>query len=80
MAREQWVGIEHGDTFTVAEDQDGYPAVRIDGTVWAGEEDRWITCAGTGRDAERNVRLLAEALSKMADAMAEQRETMKVGA
>lgn len=77
--REQWVGIEHGDTFTVAEDQDGAPAVRIDSSVWAGQEDRWITCSGTGRDAERNVRLLAEALSRMADVMADQRATMKAG-
>lgn len=80
MAREQWVGIEHGDTFTVTEDQDGYPAVRIDNSVWAGEEDRWITTAGVGRDAERNIRLLSEALAQMADAMVEQRESLKVGA
>lgn len=71
--REQWVGVEHGDTFTVTEDQDGYPAVRIDSRVWAGEEDRWITCAGTGHDAERDVRALAAALVKMADAMAKER-------
>lgn len=72
--REQWIGVEHGDTFTTTVDQDGYPAVRIDNGVWAGEEDRWITCTGTGRDAERDVRALAEALSKMADAMASGRE------
>lgn len=71
--REQWIGIERGDEFKVTEDQDGYPAVRIDNRVWAGEEDRWITCSGTGYDAERDVRLLAEALVKMADAMATQR-------
>lgn len=76
MAREQWVGIEHGDTFTVTDDQDGYPGVRIDSSVWAGEEDRWITCSGTGRDAERDVRALAEALSRMADAMANQRQAV----
>jgi hypothetical protein len=77
--REQWIGVEHGDTFTVAEDQDGALGVRIDNDVWAGEEDRWITCSGTGRDAERNVRLLAEALSKLADAMAGQRTSLKAG-
>lgn len=68
--REQWIGVEPGDTFTVAEDEDGYPAVRIANRVWAGEENRWITASGFGHDAERDVRALAAALIKMADAMA----------
>jgi hypothetical protein len=74
--KEQWVGVEYGDTFTATVDQDGTPAVRIDNRVWAGEEDRWITVSGIDRDSESNVRALAVALVAMADAMAVERAAL----
>lgn len=71
--RTQWISVEPGDKFKIAADEDGYPAVRIDNSVWAGEEDRWITVGGVGHDRERDVRALAAALVKMADRMATER-------
>ena len=71
--RSQWIGVERGDKFTVTRDYDGYPAVRIENQVWAGEEDRWITVSATDYDQEHNVRDLAAALVKLADRLATER-------
>jgi hypothetical protein len=66
------LSIERGDTFAVAKDLDGYPAVRIRNRVWV-QEDRWIAVSAMDYDQEQNVRDLAAALVKLADRMARDR-------
>ncbi len=63
-----YVRIEPGDQAEFAEDEDGYPAVRIENRVWV-QEPQWIAFSGGGYDAQRRVTELIEALELVRAAM-----------
>jgi hypothetical protein len=58
--------IGRGDTFTVARDFDGFPAVRIQNTAFV-EEPRWLTCSITGPDRQHYLDDLIHALVQLRD-------------
>lgn len=64
---EDYLSITAGDTFSIATDQDGYPAVKIQNEIWA-ELPRWIL-AGEPGDYDQATRLdeLIGALEQLRD-------------
>jgi hypothetical protein len=63
------INISPGDAFSVAKDDDGYPAVKVENRAWV-EDPRWITVSAVGHDDERRIRDLAATLERLADATA----------
>jgi len=59
------LSITNGDQVKVAKNEDGYPAIRIQNTVWV-EEPRWINFSVAGkRDNLRAVDDMLHALTTL---------------
>jgi hypothetical protein len=59
------ITITNGDRITVAKNEDGYPAVKIQNAVWV-EEPRWLHFAVAGsHDNDRAIDDMIAALSKL---------------
>lgn len=61
---DDFISIEPGDRFEVAEDEDGYPAVRIQNTAFE-EAPRWIRIGPLVSDQRRRVRELIYTLQEI---------------
>lgn len=65
---EDYISIQNGDRFTVEKDVDGYPAIKIQNTVWV-EEPRWLLMRVAGpHDRATSIDELIRALTELRDA------------
>lgn len=69
---DDYISISNGDHFTVEPDTDGYPAVKIQNTVFV-EEPRWLLMrvAGT-HDRTAAINQLIAALTELRDVPGEE--------
>lgn len=61
---DDYICIEPGDTFTVQEDRDGFPAVRIVNEVFA-EGPRWLLFQHPDRERDARIDALIDALTEL---------------
>lgn len=64
---DDYISIGPGDTITVTEDPDGYPAIKIQDTVFE-EEPRWLLFHFPGGDQATRIDELIGALVELRDA------------
>lgn len=63
---DDFISIGAGDSITVSEDQDGYPAIKIQDTVF-GEPPRWLLFHFPGGDQQDRIDSLIGALTELRD-------------
>lgn len=63
---EDYISIGPGDTITLSTDPDGYPAVKIQDTVFGGAP-RWILSPFSGHDQAARLDALIDALTQLRD-------------
>lgn len=66
---DDYISIQPGDHFTVEKDDDGYPAIKIENTVWV-ESPRWLLFhVGTRENRSQAIDELIGALVQLRDAV-----------
>lgn len=65
---EDYISIQNGDRFTVENDVDGRPAIKIQNTVWV-EGPRWLLFGSVGGKDRR-----AEVINELIEALIELRD------
>lgn len=63
---DDYISIGPGDSITVTEDQDGYPAIKIQDTVF-GVPSRWLLFHFPGGDQQDRIDILIGALTELRD-------------
>lgn len=68
-----YIAINNGDNFTIEQDPDGYPAVKIENTAFL-EEPRWLLARVAGNhDRYSTINALIDALTTLRDESEEHR-------